>query len=662
MGEPVAVTSAADRWPPERLVLWLAAVVAPVPFAVAAGRAVARGWYPTGDVGIVAFRAQDVFSRNPPLLGTWSSASLWARVWINHPGALQFDLLAVPVRLLGVGPGVAVGTAAVNVAALWVAGWLVRRRAGPLAGAVFLVLVGTLVWSMGSELLYDAWSQFAPLLPFLCFLVAVWSVADGDLVALPIAAFAGSFLFQTHLSYVLLVPGLGVGALGALVVEARRRRRADPGRWSAERRRLLGWSGATVAVLLASWAQPLYEQLSRAQGNLSSLVTAAGRTPPTTPGAGGALQAVGDVVALPPWWLPPSWQHPGFEPDGSGRPVVLVAAALTALVAGLVVLLVSAARRRDRTTRALLGTTVLTLVLGFVGVAKSNSPLGLDAAYVRWLWPIALLTWFALGWGLLRVPAVAERAERRRPSSGARPVSRPLAGPALATGVVAVLVAALASVPADHGASSSAWAPPVAEAVTRDALPVLEHGSGPLLVQMRGGEGVYQVGPAVLSMLRSHGVTVVVDDEPLVRQLGEARRYRGGSGRVLVVSSGLGVVDGPAPGARRLAVHVGLDRGERMALADLERRLLTRLRRAGGLHPSDSLAKLHGSSRTDVERILDRSRTDPAAVLHDGSLILPEALSHFLDLAALGRADVDRFLSLQRRLQDRSVALDLRTV
>ena len=70
-------------------------------------------------------------------------------------------------------------------------------------------------------MLYDPWSQYAPLLPFALFVVAVWCAVAGDLVALPIMVVAGSYALQTHLSYSLLVPGLAGFALVAVRGERR---------------------------------------------------------------------------------------------------------------------------------------------------------------------------------------------------------------------------------------------------------------------------------------------------------------------------------------------------------------------------------------------------------------------------------------------------------
>jgi hypothetical protein len=67
-----------------------------------------------GDNGLIAVRVRDVFSHHPPLLYTWSTASLWAGFCFNHPGPLLFDLLAVPTALFQGWEGLAVGAALLN--------------------------------------------------------------------------------------------------------------------------------------------------------------------------------------------------------------------------------------------------------------------------------------------------------------------------------------------------------------------------------------------------------------------------------------------------------------------------------------------------------------------------------------------------------------------
>ena len=87
---------------------WLfraAVVVAVLPILVAGVRAASNGWFPTSDDGHVAIRSHDVFSSSPPLVGPWSSASAWTHRNVALPGPFEDYVLAVPVRLFGVGAG-----------------------------------------------------------------------------------------------------------------------------------------------------------------------------------------------------------------------------------------------------------------------------------------------------------------------------------------------------------------------------------------------------------------------------------------------------------------------------------------------------------------------------------------------------------------------------
>src|SRR6266540_3279154 len=207
MSEGTAIGSKRAGW-----LVVAAGVAAVLPVVVAAVRGVTRDWTPTGDDAFSAIRADDVFSRDTPLLGTWSSASNYTGHMINHPGALHFDLLALPVRLFGHSHGTALGMGLINGAAIALLGWLVYRRLGAGAATVAFALSACLSWSLGSEMLYDPWSQYAPLIPFSLFLVAVWCTVAGDPLAAPIAVVSGSYALQTHLSYSLLVPGLALFA------------------------------------------------------------------------------------------------------------------------------------------------------------------------------------------------------------------------------------------------------------------------------------------------------------------------------------------------------------------------------------------------------------------------------------------------------------------
>src|SRR5262249_815546 len=155
---------------------------------VATIRALHRGWIPVGDDALFQIRSRDVFGHHVPLLGTWSSGSVSAHINLNHPGPLLFDLLAVPVQLFGGTAGVAVRGAPLDILAVVGVALFAHRRGGPLLGAVSMAAVAALAWAMGSELLFEPWPPHSLLIPFLLFLVLVWSIACGDLLAIPVAA------------------------------------------------------------------------------------------------------------------------------------------------------------------------------------------------------------------------------------------------------------------------------------------------------------------------------------------------------------------------------------------------------------------------------------------------------------------------------------------
>src|SRR5215213_9880607 len=77
-----------------------------VPSIVAVTRAVRTGWYPVADQALIAVGAGDVLTVHHRLIGTAASVS-FRGVLANHPGPLQFDLVALPVRLFGSGAGLA---------------------------------------------------------------------------------------------------------------------------------------------------------------------------------------------------------------------------------------------------------------------------------------------------------------------------------------------------------------------------------------------------------------------------------------------------------------------------------------------------------------------------------------------------------------------------
>ncbi|HEV7758892.1 MAG TPA: hypothetical protein VGO78_07880 [Acidimicrobiales bacterium] len=530
---PAARPGGSTVWP-----VLVAGVAAVAPIVVAGLRAVHRGWVPTGDDAYSAVRAWDVGSKHPPLLATWSSASVYSGRQINHPGALQFDLLAPFVHVLGHGAGTAVGVATINAVSVAALGWLAYRRLGPPGATLALAGSALLSWSMGSELLYDPWSQHAPLIPFSLFLVAVWCLVAGDPVAAPVLVVAGSYALETHLSYSVVVPGLTVVALVVVGTRLVRRRRSAPVAWPPLRRRVVRWAAATGGLAALCWAQPLVDQLTApGEGNVAGLLRSADVSVPR-PGPAMALRAFGGTVAVPPLWLAPSFGSPSFGLSGDGRPTWLAGLGLVALTGALVVLGVRAGRRGAWPVAAGCLTAVAALVLGFLTILRMPIRMGMVPTYLRFVWPLGMVVWVAL--------AVAALDELR--ASSARLPARALVAP----GLVLAAVAGIAALPTvDNHSASPSWTVAAVHGVEDEAVDELQ-GEGPVLVEMQTGLAVGATGPALFSVLQEAGIPFLVDEPPLVRQLGTSRRYHPGDARVrLVVKGG---VDATAwPGERLIA-------------------------------------------------------------------------------------------------------------
>lgn len=523
--------------------------------AFAAIRGIARGYEPVGDNALIALRSRDVFTGDHPFIGAWSSATLGAGIDVNHPGPLLYDVLALPARLLGVSVGVPVAVATLQIVVVWTVGFVAVRAGGATGAIVATSFTALLVWTLGSELLYDPWQPNVMVLPFWLLLCTLWAVAVGRIALLPLAAGVGSFAMQTHLSYVALVPVALLGALGLAAFDRRGDGRID------ELRRPIGTSAAVILVL---WAQPLWEQVAGpGRGNLGRMLTVAtggGDDPDVTqvetvaPGLSLATRVVGSVFAVPPFWGRSGYDSTvvggWLSTDDGGRELVTPAlASLGASLVGLVVLgaLVATAvhgARRAAATHVVRGFVVLAPVLVIAVLTVVVTPidaLGLSPHKVRWLWVLAaFLTMMLVLAGLAVL-----RADRR--SIGLSAV--------VALGAVALI----ATLPTFRQTAGPASQDEVWDnvSVLREQLEerLASADVGPVFFDPSTlGFGEPYSAP-VLAEFLEHGVDLVVDEHSLVRQLGPGRdlaRADDTPRRVLTVRTGPDSVTVP-PDEERLA-------------------------------------------------------------------------------------------------------------
>ncbi len=523
-------------------------------------RGVRAGYEAVNDNALIELRGRDVLTANHPLLGTWSSASISSGIDVNHPGPLLFDLVAAPVKILGGATGIAVAIALLNVAVVWLVGWVTWRVGGATAALTAQVVTAGLVWTLGSELLYDPWQPNVLVLVFWLVMCAAWAVAADEVVVLPLAIGAGSFAMQTHLGYVFVVPILVGFAFARVII---RRRRLGPGRFGDLRRPVT----ISVAVAVVLWAQPLWEQIFGAgRGNLTRVLIAgtvggddfvaaeSSRTGITV-----GVRILGAVLALPPWW-----GRPGFDSSipsstwvetSAGR--MLDAPGLRTVgpaVVGLLVLaaLIALGWRRVRQAggwQLEAGFQLLAVALAVGAVTVIITPidvLGLSPHKVRWLWVIGAFGTYML----LMAVLVGLREDRRRATVGV---------------MGAIGVVALAATIPTHANQAG----PVIFRATYDSIGNVRDQVEDFLATSpeapsavvfdAGGIGFaepYTV--PVLAELVEGGVDVFTFDSSFARQLGPQRYAGAGASAlpVVFVRVGSDALSTP-PGAVRIAFHDG---------------------------------------------------------------------------------------------------------
>ena len=540
----------------------LATVIAVVPLVVATVRVIRADWMLAGDSAAIAVRSDDVVSSEPPLLGLWAYTSLTHGFDYNHPGPFLFDLLAVPTKLFGHTTGGVLGNLLLHVVAIVGIVAVAFRRGGQTVALIAAATVALLCLALGTAALVEPWHANSVVLPFLCFLLLVWSVARGDVACLPWLALAGSFVLQTSLSYALLVPGLVVWSLVGLWLHLHRTADGDdPDARAGLRLRARRRGLAALAVVAVCWAQPVWEQLTGAGvGNFSLLARMSGRSLTKLSPIETAVNAL-EVAAVPPR---------ATRSDAvtvlrglSENPMARLAATVLLLVAvgAAVVWCVRSVRRRhDDEASVLLVTTGVLVVLAAVTASRAPAP-NIGDYQVRWLWPTAAFVLFA---GL----TVVARALADRPAVEGR-----IAG---AFVVVTAVFAVLNLQTSTHGTSSPARSFVVAADIMRQMGDVeLE---GPVLVKCAPPTAPYC--QAMMAELDGRGVDFRVQDDGAVRSLGNFRSMRHPhEDEILVVSGPLAEL--PAQGHRRIAINKGLDKDEQVELFFLTAELAEHLAEPG---------------------------------------------------------------------------------
>lgn len=611
----------------------IAIAVAVAPVVVATVRAVLRGWIPLGDNALFLVRARDVLTDHHPLLGTWTSASQSVGKSINNPGPLLFDILALPAKLGG-GAGLAVGVALLNTAAIAGVIILARRQASTIGAAAAAMMCAALAWTMGSELLFDPWQPNSLLFPFLLFLTSVWSLAAGDVAALPWTVAAGSVVLQTHLSYGVLIPVLAL--LGMTIAFIRVRS------WRRVRRPVV-----VAAVLFAMlWSQPLIEAIDGG-GNLVAVATSASASEGETVGLAEGARLTAAVVALPPFWARPSFART-LEPRRRDE-VPTAAAGVAALVALSVVLAGLAFRPRTparASAAALIALAAVALCVLTAGVLP-RSGFAVPAHQLRWLWPVAAFSQFAILACVLGGGRVGEGSRRH---VGAVAV--------LLMFAIALSALGLPSYNSRSGPSADSFSMPA----TKRLVAQLARADlrGPVLFDVSQLRFAEPYSGPVMAALQEMRVEFRVNDEGWIDQLGPSRAV--GDDVVATITQVHGE-DAYAPtptvpiGARLLARVAGLSPAEQKEMIALRREVTEVVDRDGLRLNRRGLAAAAAGELREIANF-GTGGLDGSALLEFG------AFDHLIDqnLVVVDPAWRDRFerlVVLNRRWSDDTVALFL---
>lgn len=481
----------------------------------AAGRAVADGWTPTGDVAVIAVRSLDAWTGQAPLVGQPTTGREVSGEDSFHPGPIQNWFAGPWLRLLGPAAGLALAMAVLNGAALAATVWLAYRRGGPALAALVALGLGLLVHSLATASLWDPYNSEVPTYPLLAVALAAWCVVAGDLVALPVLVVAASVASQAHVAGATTTAPMVLVAGVALAVQLRR----DPALARRHRRRLL----ASAGLLVACWLPPLAQELV-GPSNLAPLLRTATAAGPAL-GLAFTLERLVTALAPVPLFARRSGAYGFLETRG---PLAVIAAALVAGGAGSLAL--AARWRRGRREPALLALVVGASLAVTVLVWSGSPPVtAFRVDSIRWLWVLGLLVWLTLCWSAWWF---APDEARRRGQVAAVPA---LGVVAAATVVVALAGSGLREV-RDHELFD-----PVTELGDRT---VAQLEPGRYRLRASGADALVAVAPAIALRMEEAGLAVAVEPGPFAIGYGVDRQRPTPApiGSIAVTS------DEPAPG------------------------------------------------------------------------------------------------------------------
>lgn len=358
-------------------VLGLVALFA-VPLVVALVALARPRWFPLLDLAQTEMRIRDVGTGHPPLIGLPGRIGTITEQG-SHPGPISFWAMWPFYELFGrTSWAMQAAAVSLHLLAMGTILWIARRRGGLALVLAMAATLAVLVRFYGPSTLTEAWNPYLPLLWWMVFALAIWSILCGDRPLLPVAVFAGTFCTQTHISYLGLVIGLSgfavaAGVLGRLVrPKVPDRPRSGP-----------PWEIIAAALLILLWIPPVYDELTRSPGNLTIIWRHFTHPPETPIGLSRGINLL--LVHLNPWYL----LIKRDRTSGSGVP------GLVLLVAWLVTVGV-AWRLRHQALLRLHAVLTAALVLGVLSLSRIFGYVWYYLAL--WAWGINALLLLAVGW------------------------------------------------------------------------------------------------------------------------------------------------------------------------------------------------------------------------------------------------------------------------
>jgi hypothetical protein len=380
-------------------------VVAEVPFLALCVVELAVGWRPTFDDAIFAWRAWDVFSSHPPLVGAATHGVGASGQMVFAPGPVLSWLLAIPVHIDPL-HGALWGSALLGALAAGLAVEAGRAAAGHCG---MVVAVGGVLALGGTQVgvfLNPVWTPWIGGLYFLTTLAAGWATGVGHLRWWIVVVVAGSVSAQSHVIYAL--PVVGVCVVAPVIGLFTRRNAATTAR-------LRSWLAPGVAIGAVLWMAPLVQQLADRPGNLLLLWRSSHRSGGRV-GIDLALEGYGSATSPIPSWthrLPYFDQSTFFETIGT----VFRSSTLWGIIAGAVVVfiaVVATVTRRPSLAAAgyIAASSGLLTVLTVAAVPNANF---LEFGYLNIIfWPVGMAAWLVIAFGLLELLRVIVRLTLQR--------------------------------------------------------------------------------------------------------------------------------------------------------------------------------------------------------------------------------------------------------